>query len=101
MVQKRMWIFLLAVILSACSGAAPTSEQALVQTPVLVTEAPVIEAVSTSGVAGTAVAADAPIEPTPTEELQKEIATDFQPTDASMIQLGDGKPKLVEFFAFW
>ena len=29
------------------------------------------------------------------------IATEFQPSDPGAVQLGDGKPKLVEFFAFW
>ena len=109
------WFLLGILLLAACSpasgdisgsstsgGASLQSEQAT--SPSALEEEALASEASAQPVPEEVAADPAPADPeTPASPAveAKPIATDFHPTDPGAVQLGDGKPKLVEFFAFW
>lgn len=113
--QGIKWLWLGVLLLAACSpasgdisgsgaggGTSLQSEQATVA-PSLEAGVQVTEVVSqpeTGETLAETTLAETQAPASPVVET-KAIATEFQPTDPGTVQLGDGKPKLVEFFAFW
>lgn len=99
--KLRYWFFLFVILLTACSGAAPINQSGAELVTPASTEALSLDVTAALEMKDTVVPPETPEKMEPTIAPAQVIATEFQPTDAGSVILGDGKPKLVEFFAFW
>ena len=103
-----MLVFILSILIGACTGTATQADL-----PPTATSTTVAEVAPTQEASGQEVvvedATEVPVvEPTqvevvvPTEAIPKpELKTALVATDPGDVDLTSGKPTLVEFFAFW
>lgn len=104
MTRRPIAPLLVAALLAGC-GAPATPDT---PRPAVVPDAPPIESAAPAGTPRVAEAPSAPAENVaPTADVEPaslptlDPDRDFTPTDAEGVELAAGRPKLIEFFAFW
>ncbi len=99
---KTLMLFLVPLTLAAACGNQPGETPGATEAVVpIVPDEPTATSPSVQELP--AVPETAPELPSPTPEVEeaRPVRQDLAATDPESVQLGAGKPTLVEFFAFW